>query len=504
MNPTPHPSTNSAPVVVLGRTQPRIWTPPLRDLNPSTSYGYDVADFARDVLDEPLDPWEEWFVIHAGELLPDGRPRFRTVVGIVARQQGKSHLLRTLILYWMFVEQQPLILATSTDRSYAKNAWRAAVDQAKANPYLAPELHRRPTVEQLGEEVLRTAAGSRYRFAATNRRTGRSLTINRLVLDEIREHHNWEAWSAATFAMNAVPNGQAFAVSNQGDTTSVVLNSLRESAVRHLDNGDGDPRMGIFEWSCPPGSDPTDIHALAHSCPNLGRRTDADTLLGAARRAVTAGGEELTAFRTEVMCQRVNLLDPAIDPDRWARAATTQPVDLAEHRDKVALCLDVSLDGSHAALVAAAAIDGHVHVEVVEAWNGYGCTKILRDQLPDLVRKVAPRVVGWFPAGPGAAVAADLRVRRGWPPRGTQLVEIGAETSAVCMGFAELIAAGDIAQPDDDMLTAHVASAQKLVRGDRWTFTRKGAGPIDGAYAAAGAAHLARTLPPAPAPLVAL
>ena len=84
---------------ILGRTEPRLWTPPLVELTPETSYGFDVIGFASMVLEEPLDPWQEWAAIHGGELLPDGRPRFRTLLILVARQQGKSHLARALIGY---------------------------------------------------------------------------------------------------------------------------------------------------------------------------------------------------------------------------------------------------------------------------------------------------------------------------------------------------------------------------------------------------------------------
>lgn len=501
------PSTSSAPDVVLGRTQPRLWTPPLRDLTPETSYGHDVVWFAEHVLGQPLDPWECWLVIHAGELLVDGRPRFRTVLAIVARQQGKSFLLRVLILYWLFIEKQRLVLATSTDRSYAKAAWRETVDAAKANPWLAAELPPRPTVEQLGDEEFRTTHGTRYKFAASNRRAGRSLTVHRLVVDEIREHKTFDTWSAATFAMNAVPFAQAFAVSNQGDAESVVLDNLRTAALAYLETGDGDERLGIFEWSSPPGSAPTDLNALSYACPNLGRRTDADTLLGAAKRAEAAGGEELAAFKTEIMCQRVTALDSAIDPDRWADAGTDEPTDLAQHRDRVALGLDVSLAGDHATLVAAAVLDGRVHLEVVHAWDGRDCTRALREQLPAIVARVRPRALGWFPAGPAAAVAADLAARRGaraWPPRGVTVEALGAETASTCMALAALVAAGEVQHPRDPMLDRHIEAAQKLRRGDRWVFTRRGAGAIDGAYAAAAAVHLARTLPAALPPLVAL
>jgi hypothetical protein len=82
--------------------------------------------------------------------------------------------------------------------------------------------------------------------------------------------------------------------------------------------------------------------------------------------------------------------------------------------------------------------------------------------------------------------------------------EIKGDVAPVCMGFAEAVDAGDVVHPQDDMLDQHVGAAQRLWRGDVWVFGRKGASPIDGAYAAAGAVHLARTLPPAPSGLAVL
>jgi len=516
---------------ILGHIQPRLWTPPLVTgppgpcgcgcaLTPETSYGFDAEWFADRVLEEPLDPWERWLVIHAGELLPDGRPRFRRVLVIVARQQGKSHVLRVLVLYWLFVEKQPLVFGTSTDRSYAKAAWRKAVDTAKENRWLAAELPARCTVEQTGDEEFRTVHKTKYRFGAVNRRAGRSLTIYRLILDEIREHQNWDAWSATTNAMNAVTDGQIFAVSNQGDASSVVLISLRDGALAFITTGLGDRRLGLFEWSCPPGSKPTDLAALAMANPQLGRRTDPDALMSGALSAERNGGEELVQWMTEVMCMMVDRLDPAISAERWAACGVpngAQPVDLAPHRRRTALCVDVSLDLSHATLVAAAVVEGKVRVEVVAAWAGFGCTKALRAELPGIVAKVRPKIVGWFPNGPAASVAAELAERRGWPPRGVAIEEIRGEVTAVCMGLAEQVVAGDVEHPHDGVLTAHITSATKLPRGDAWVFARAAAeadsstdedgatgGPIDAAYACAGAVHLARTLPPAPPPLTAL
>lgn len=497
------------PAALVGRTEPRIWSRPLRELTPETSYGFDVIEFANEVLGRPLDPWQRWLVIHAGELLPDGRPRFRTVLVLVARQNGKTELLVILALFWLFIECVRLVLGTSTNLDYAKESWEKAVDLAESVEELAEDIAPNGVRKANGNESLRTVDKSRYKIAASNRKGGRSLTIDRLIMDELREHHDWSAYNAAMPAMNAVWDAQAWAISNQGDDKAVVLDSLRKSALARIEDGtvanvEDDDRLGLFEWSAPDGSKATDLEALAQANPNLGHRIDPAGLLGDARRAEAAGGEELAGFKTEILCMRVLKLDPAIDGEKWA--ACMDVGDLSAVRSRVALCVDVSIDGQHASLVAAATLqDGRVRVEVVAAWSGADCTQQLRKELPGKVGLIKPRVLGWFPAGPAAAVAADLadRKRAGrasvWPPPGVTVEELKGEVTAVCMGFAEQVNSAAVAHSDDPMLNAHVTGTEKLRQGDAWRFTRKGAGHCDGTYAAAGAVHLARTLPPPPA-----
>ncbi|MFI7677877.1 terminase [Actinophytocola sp. NPDC049390] len=479
---------------ILGSVEPRIWTPPLVELTPETSYGFRACEFAKRI-GRPLDPWQEWLTIHAGELLPDGRPRFRIVLVLVARQNGKTELLVVLTLFWLFEEMRPLVLGTSTNVSYALESWEKALALAEDTPELGDRIPAKGGVRRVnGEQTITTTDKCRYRIAASNRRGGRSLTVHRLVMDELREHDSWDAYNAAIPAMNAVPDAQAFLISNQGDTRAVVLKSLREAAIKYLETGEGDPRLGIFEYSAEDGASPTDVRQLAKANPNLGRRLELDNLLGAAVRAEENGGEELAGFKTEAMCMAVPMLDPAIDPDRWD--ACKNPGTLTDYRDRVALCLDLSPDGKHATLVAAACLpDGRVRVETVAAWSGKDCTERLRLELPGHVERVKPKVFGWFPSGPAAAVAVDITA-----PEGVEVQEIRADVPAVCMGFSALVTDELIAHSDDEILNAHGKAAQKLRMGDTWRFARKGANPIDGAYSMAGATHLARTLPPPPKP----
>lgn len=481
---------------ITGSVEPRIATPPGGPLTPETSYGYDVIELAE-LIGLPLDPWEKLAAIRIGEHLPSGRPRFRIVLIIVARQNGKTTLARVWILWCLFWSRLGTVLGMNTDRGYARVQWEFAVELAKEQ-FTDEVLDVRKTLNQ---EALITTHGTDYRISANNRRAGRSLTIAYLLADELREHQNWDGWTAAKNAMNAVIGGQVLAITNMGDSTSAVLNALRESALLAIEEGDTESDVCLLEWSAEPGAELDDLAALAQANPNLNHRVDARSLLAEARRVKRSGDpEQILKFRTEVLCQYVPLLDPAIDPEQWATAAGQLP-DLAEHRGRVALCLDVSLDGLHATLLAAAKIDGVTYVDPVATWDGADGVRRCAVELPEIVRRVAPRALGWWPNGPAAAITADLQRPAARWPRRVDLVELRAEQTAACMALPALIKTGELIHGDDPLINAHIGNAQRLRRGDGWVFQRQGAAPIDAAYALAGAVHLARTIKPPKPPL---
>lgn len=482
---------------ILGSTYPRIATSPLVQgppgpcgcgcaLSPDTSYGFDVEDFALQVLGMELDAWQRYLAIHAGELLTDGRPRFRELLVLVARQNGKTTFLRVLSLYWLYIDRVKAILGTSTNLRYARKAWEQVADMAESIPELARGLAETPRRAN-GQEEITTIWGGTYEIAASNRKGGRSTTLDRLVMDELREHKDWDAYNAAKPATNAVRDAQIWMISNMGDERSVPLNAIRDQAISGQDQ-----RLGIFEWSSVDGMDADDLEALAMANPTLGHRIEIDSIIGDARRAKAAGGEQLTKFLTEVHCRYVPLLNPAIDLEAWGECTADGGLD--ELRDMVAVCLDVSLDELHATLYAAAVDGEHVRVDAVQAWEGQTAIREMSAELPALIERVQPRVLGWFPHGPAAVAAATLAERPGWPPAGVRLEPLRGDISAVCMGFAEQVRARAIAHSGDPLLDAHVRAAEKLYHGDGWRFTRKGAGQVDAAYAAAGAVHLARML----------
>lgn len=507
---------------IRGSVLPRIWTKPLVTgppgdcpcgcaLTPETSYGYGLIRFAR-LIGWEFDPYQQFLSIHAGEWLPNGWPRFRTLLIIIARQNGKTVWARILILYWMFIEQHPLTVATHADRSKAKRSWFKVIEMAEADPWLSTELPNPHIIRQISEEDFWNIWGSHYNFGAPNSGVGRGDTVDRAMLDELREHKTRAALTAIQGAQNAVKHAQLVCISNQGDRKALALKGLREAALTYILTGRGDHRVGLIEWSSPEGSRPSDPVALAMANPDFGNRIDPEALIGMAITAEMAGGDDLHTFMIEYMCMAVDLLKAAIDMQLWKDRGPQdgrELIDLAEHRDMLALCLDVSIDGQHVTLAGAAVVDGLVHTEIIQAWESTGAA---RRELPTVVAKLRPRALAYLPGGPAAAIMVELArpktkpvdkdgrpVR--WPPPRVKIHEITSEVTQVCMGFAEQVNEDELRHDGSPLGLAHVGNAVQLPRGDAWVFARKGAGHVDGLYAMAGAVHVARTLPPPPPPL---
>jgi hypothetical protein len=406
-------------------------------------------------------------LLHALELTADGSPRFRAVLVIVGRQNGKTALITALSLYWL-AHGVPLVLGTSASLDTAREGWENAVYLAETTDVFGSVKVRRSN----GDWQLQVNHRARYKVASANRRGGRGLTVHRLIEDELREHQDWTAHAAADNATVAVPDAQTWMLSNAGDDRSVVLAHFRALGLTGTDRS-----LGHFEWSAPDGCELSDRAAWRQANPALGR-----TITEAALASKLA--QPASVFRTENLAMSVPALGEAVTADAWSACRDAGTLDA--HRSRVALCLDLSPDLAHATLVAAATLpDGRCRVEVVAAWSS---TSAVRAELPALLARVRPSVFGWFPLGPSAALGADLvKVNR-------VHAFTAAETSAACQGLAEFAAAGRVAHNGDELLAAHVLGAKRL-GGDTWRFSRRDGGRCDAAYAAAGAVHLARSIP---------
>lgn len=457
---------------LLGSREPRLFTKENRPLTPKTSRGFELIDFARLVLREPLLPWQEELAIRALELNQDGTYRYRTVLVLVARQNGKTHFLRTLTLWRLYMDGVKLVLGVAQDLSIAREVWTECIATIKSVPDLSVDFAKHSA--RNGDEWFALSSGARYKIAAANRSAGRGLSVDQLNMDEIREQRSWDAWSALSKTTMARPYAQTWAISNAGDAQSVVVNHLRSAAL-----SGSDPSIGIFEWSAEDGCALDDPKQWAYANPGLGHTISEQAIRSA------LGTDPVNVFRTEVLCQTVSDTEGAIDLTAW-RTCADPSGSLRDVRDRVIACVDVAPDEKHVSLVGGACLsDGRTRVEVLRAWNG---TADARKELPDVLSRLKPAALAWFP-GPAAALAADIRALGAVELGGQKMVE-------ACQEFSSLVSARQIIHPADPLLDSHISGATKLRRGDSWVFSRRIPGTqVDALYAAAGAVYAARTLP---------
>lgn len=464
---------------MIGSEVPRLWTEPLRDLTPATSRGFEAADFAEKVLGITLFPWQRWLLVHALELLEDGTFRFRTLVVLVARQNGKTTLMQILALWRMYVDGAPLVIGTAQNLDVAEESWQGAVDMAEGVPDLKAEIIH--VDRSNGKKQIRLVSGERYKVAAANRRGGRGLSGDLVMLDELREHQTWAAWGAVTKTTMARARAQILCLSNAGDANSVVLASLRSRALDVLGGKSSDAddgSLGLFEWSAPDGCALDDPEGWAAANPALGHRNGVS--VQAIRAALATDPEGV--FRTEVLCQWVESVENVFDLERWEALADPGSQILTP-----VLAVDMT-PGRDWCSIGAAGLDGDLlRLELVEHRPG---SMWVVDRVAGISLKNGCQV-GVDPGSPAGSLAEPLR------QRGVPVVEIPLRAyTQACGALFDGVVAGSIRHRPDPDLDAAVAGCRKRTVGEAWAWDRKGAAVISPLVAVTLAGHLAKAAHP--------
>lgn len=324
-----------------GSEEPRLWTRPLRPLTPETSLGFEVIEFALLFLGIDLYPWQKWLLIHALELNPDGTFRFRRVIVLVARQNGKSMLAAVLAAWWLFVDADRFedrlppfrfkVLGTAQNLDTAQDVWNLTGRWCdKENEGHVPALAK--AVQKLqrknGQPGIYLRNGAHYEVRAASRKGGRGKSAARVLMDEMREQQTWDAWDSVAQTTKAVFNSQLWGISNTGDVRSVVLRKQRETRIAEIEDwlargvdeleayANGElvaPTAALFEWSAPDGCALDDIDAILQANPSIGYgEITVEMCLQDARDMLEA------SYRTEVLCQWVtSQVKSFISPRDW-------------------------------------------------------------------------------------------------------------------------------------------------------------------------------------------
>jgi hypothetical protein len=470
------PPAVSVGLDLIGSSSPRIATPRPR----GRSRGARAVRFARDRLGLELLEWQAW-CLRAGLVHAGGRWSSRTVGIMVGRQNGKTRLVTVRALAGMVLFGERRVLAAAQNRDVALDAWRDALELAED-----AELEVHDVCRTNGRECF-WIGDARYKVVSATRRGGRGLAADLVILDELREYRDWSGWAALEKTRRARPSSQVWAISNEGDEGSVVLEALaaqgRMAAATQVATD-----AAWFEWSAEAELPRTDPRAWQQANPALGTLIAGDTV------ASEALHDDPEVFETEVLCRRVASLRPWLPAGTWE--ACTEPNATVPDTAPVVFALDAGPELRHATIgVGWRRPDGRVHLEAVA-----GYLAVDGPVLPRAAERLAELVRHWNP-GAVAVVA-----RSGAEAAALRALE-GSEVPALTVGPADLIRATNafheavvartVVHPVDPMTAAHLGA----VTADGVLRRRSPAADIDAAVALVLARHAALNAPartPAP------
>lgn len=332
-----------------GAIKPRLQSIPLKGANKLQ----DVKDLCE-IIGIPLLPWQEHVLKDMLTVDKSGNWIRKTNLLLIARQNGKTHLARMLILTHL-IKWETDVLIMSSNRSMALDTFRQVTHILETNDHL------KGFVKQIrhanGTESISMVSGARLDVVAATSDGSRGRSINgMLYIDELREISE-EGYRAAIPTTRAHPNSHTLLTSNAGDAFSLVLNGMRERALENPPKS-----FGFYEYSAPQHCKITDRAGWAQANPALGYTITEEAL----EEAVATSPIENT--RTELLCQWISSMISPFPHNSIEDCSDSSLIMTAGAYTVFAF--DKSPSSRDAALIAGQILpDGRIGIGVLQTWE---------------------------------------------------------------------------------------------------------------------------------------
>jgi hypothetical protein len=365
--------------------------------------------------------------------------------------------MQLMILWRMFALGQKLQVHTAHKLTTSSEIFWKIDDTIQSHAKLVDDFAKK--YESKGSQEIKLKSGGRYLVRANNSASRGIAAPDTIYMDEVREFHDDEVWSSLRYTQMATPNPQTLIFSNAGDQHSIVLNRLRERGLAAA--AGADDRIGWFEWSAEPGCDIRDKNAWMQANPSAGYTISLENLQAAM-------SDEESIVRTELLCQWVSVVNPAINPSNWNAGAKK---DLKLDREALTwMAIDLSPNRQEGSLVAAQQEGDNINVVLLQTWtNPINLdAKQIANDVADWVRKYQTETVAYSRQTSGA-IAALLS------PAGISTTPIdGSVYGQACDEMLSAITSQRLFHPEQDEFTRQVLSAVKLPFKDGgWYLGRK-------------------------------
>jgi len=351
---------------------------------------------------------------------------------IVPRQDGKGAVLEARQLVGLFLfDWERLIIHTAHEFKTAEESFMRLRGLIEDSP-LRRRLARNGIRTGRGQEAIILEDGSRVKFLARSKKSGRGFTSDLLIYDEAMALEPATVGASGP-TQSARPNPQTIYTATAGDDTSEVLSQVRDQGIQ------GTPRLSYVEYSAGVSDD------------HKGEQVDLDdraewfranpAMHGPNPRMTLEAVEEDRRmmdeenFARERLClwwvgRRVAL----IDPDHWQNligdsTKAGEPVTAALAVDappeKETVSIGLATDRG----------DGKTHLDLIEYRKG---TKWAAPRLAELAKKGRVSWVAVAPNSPAGSLISEI-VAQLETKKVPVLPLKGADLSAACGQFLDRV-----------------------------------------------------------------
>jgi hypothetical protein len=430
----------SSNAVDLPLTPPRISPVSFKSLD--YRYGNALIAWAAEVLKVELMPWQQ-FLLREGLVRRNGKFRYRTLLAVVARQNGKSLLSAIRILGGICLFGERFTLGSAHTRWVALEVWHLVYDLAYDAGLEVGRMRKSTGQEEFDVE------GGRYKLATGSTGGARGLSgVDLVVMDELRQMNQWESYAALDKTRRIRSDSQVWAITTEGDMESTVLNRLQALGRDVIEANQTDSPIGYFEWSAAPGLAASDRRGWYQANPAMGYTLEEDTV----------HAEFLTdppaVFEVEVLCRKVAQISGWVDPMEFDACASPERFPI---EGPFVLALDAVPELRHVSICAGALDNGFHYLELIETFTGPRALAFAEHRLEQLLERWTPATVVTVAKSPMEPSTARIAAAAGVPHTSVR----PADWAKACRGFYASVRNRQIRHPGGQAISAALAATKR-------------------------------------------
>lgn len=429
--------------------------------------------------------YQKWLIRHALELYPKGHPkegrlRFRQVLIVIARQNGKTEIGAGLGIYGLRREPGDQIAGVASNAKQARVLYKRTMDAISRTPALKKRF--RKLTETRG---IRSIEGSIYEIYPAKADSVQGEPIEMGFIDEVHIVPE-ELHQAMLAGLGGRDDAILIMITTAGDETSALLDKLQTLGEEALAKDPEENRFGYFVFEAPEAKIPDDkntfIEWLKMANPKYAEgHQDINNLLS-----------DMEAMRPEDIIRyhlnrKVNSTNVFVNMQDWIALKRPQGQPMPTDSRPI-FAIERTREWSHATITASVkAADGKIYTEVIASIVNPDDDQLLKICLQLKKHK------------PLAFVLDGIRLRnlaKTLKAKGITCYAYSAsEVAQACSVFYAKIKTKQLVHAGDELLTDQLPGCVARNRGQSFIIERaNGASEIDSVYATTLGVYAAETI----------